>query len=227
MDSTDAGKEMMQYYDERAKEYDLIYRGKGPASLKEDLYLRDVGKIFSLVQRYGAGRIIDIACGTGFWFPEYAKNCADFTFVDQSEKMLEECKKRVISLGYTDKAKFIQMDALNLKFDTKFDSAIIGFLLSHFTEEKENQFFSLLKDVLVNNGTFLVLDSTWTDERKKVRSKEDVQERKLTDGRKFKIYKKYFDEKDLYKMTEKNGFRILDIFFGETFLAFKACFGKR
>ena len=50
---------MMQYYDERAKEYDLIYSGKGPASLKEDLYLRDVEKIFSIVQRYGAGRIID------------------------------------------------------------------------------------------------------------------------------------------------------------------------
>ena len=62
---------------------------------------------------------------------------------------------------------------------------------------------------------------------KKVKSKEDVQERKLTDGRKFIIYKRYFDEKDLYKIAEKNGFRILDIYFGEAFLAFKACFGKR
>ncbi|MDD5622964.1 MAG: class I SAM-dependent methyltransferase [Actinomycetota bacterium] len=227
MDITSVGKEMMQYYDERAKEYDLIYSGKGPASLKKDPYLRDVEKISSIVGGYGDGRIIDIACGTGFWFPKYSKNCVDFTFVDQSKKMLEECKKRVISSGYIDRAKFIQMDVLNLKLDTNFDSAIIGFLLSHFTEGQESRFFSLLKDILADDGTFLVLDSAWTDERKKVKSKEDAQERKLADGRKFKIYKKYFDEKDLYKIAEKNGFKILDIYFGEAFLAFKACFGKR
>ncbi|MFA5015591.1 MAG: class I SAM-dependent methyltransferase, partial [Actinomycetota bacterium] len=202
----------------------LIYSGKGPASLKKDPYLRDVEKISSIVGGYGDGRIIDIACGTGFWFPKYAKNCADFTFVDQSKKMLEECKKRVISLGYRDMAKFIQMNVLDIKLDTKFGSAIIGFLLSHFTEGQESRFFSLLKGILADNGTFLVLDSTWTDKRKKVRSKEDVQERKLTDGRKFIIYKRYFDEKDLYKIAEKNGFRILDSYFGEAFLAFKACF---
>jgi len=141
--------------------------------------------------------------------------------------MLEECKKRVISLGYTNRANFFQMNVLDIEFNTKFDSAIIGFLLSHFTEGQESRFFSLLKDILADDGTFLVLDSAWTDERKKVKSKEDVQERKLTDGRKFIIYKRYFDEKDLYKIAEKNGFRILDIYFGEAFLAFKACFGKR
>lgn len=227
MDKENVGEEMMRYYDERAKEYDLIYSGKGPASLKEDSYLKDVKKISSIVKEYGTGRIIDIACGTGFWFPKYVKNCADFTFVDQSKKMLEECKKRVISLGYRDRAKFIKMNVLDIKLDTKFDSAIIGFLLSHFTEEQERQFFSLLKDILLDNGTFLVLDSTWTDERKKVKSKEDVQERKLTDGRKFKIFKKYFDENDLYKMAGKNGYIILDIYFGEVLLAFKACFGDK
>ncbi len=227
MDSTGVEKEMMQYYDERAKEYDLIYGGKGPASLKTDTYLKDVKKISSIVKEYGAGRIIDIACGTGFWFPKYAKNCADFTFVDQSKKMLGECKKRVISSGYADRSKFFQMDVLDIKLNTKFNSAIIGFLLSHFDERQESRFFSLLKDILADDGTFLVLDSTWTDERKKVKSKEDVQERKLTDGRKFKIYKKYFNEDDLYNMAKNNGYKILDVYFGEAFLAFKACFVKR
>ena len=227
MDKEDVGKEMMQYYDERSKEYDLIYSGKGPASLKQDSYLRDVEKISSTVRGYGVGHIIDIACGTGFWFPRYVKNCTDFTFVDQSKEMLEECKKRIVFLGYIEKAKFIQVNALNLKFNNKFDSAIIGFLLSHFTEGQERKFFSLLKDILADNGTFLVLDSTWTDERKKVRLKEDVQVRKLTDGRKFKIYKKYFDKHDLYKMAGEYGFRILDVYFGEAILAFKACFGDK
>lgn len=217
-------KEMMQYYDERAKEYDLIYSGKGPASLKEDSYFRDVEKVSSIVQRYGNGRIIDIACGTGYWFPKYATNCTDFTFVDQSKEMLEECRKRVISQCYINKAKFVQMNALDLVLDTKFDSAIIGFLLSHFTDKQERRFFSLLKDILSDNGTFLVLDSTWTDERKKVRTKEEIQERKLNDGRQFKIYKKYFDENDVYQMADKNGFRILNMYLGEAFLTFKACF---
>ncbi|MDP3011997.1 MAG: class I SAM-dependent methyltransferase [Candidatus Hydromicrobium sp.] len=217
-------KEMMDYYDERAGEYDEIYIGKGPASLKKDSYFKDVEEVSKLLTGFGKGKIIDIGCGTGFWFPKYATNCTDFTFVDQSKKMLEECKKRVESLGYLNKSKFVQMNALDLVLDTKFDSAIIGFLLSHFTDKQERRFFSLLKGILSDNGTFLVLDSTWTDERKKVRTKEEIQERKLNDGRLFKIYKKYFDENDVYQMADKNGFRILNMYLGEAFLTFKACF---
>ncbi|MFZ3385873.1 MAG: class I SAM-dependent methyltransferase [Candidatus Hydromicrobium sp.] len=217
-------KEMMDYYDERAGEYDEIYIGKGPASLKKDSYFKDVEEVSKLLTGFGKGKIIDIGCGTGFWFPKYAKRYSDFTFLDQSKKMLEECKKRVESLGYLNKSKFVQMNALDLVLDTKFDSAIIGFLLSHFTDKQERRFFSLLKGILSDNGTFLVLDSTWTDERKKVRTKEEIQERKLNDGRLFKIYKKYFDENDVYQMADKNGFRILNMYLGEAFLTFKACF---
>lgn len=215
---------MMDYYDERAGEYDEIYIGKGPASLKKDSYFKDVEEVSKLLTGFGKGKIIDIGCGTGFWFPKYAKRYSDFTFLDQSKKMLEECKKRVESLGYLNKSKFVQMNALDLVLDTKFDSAIIGFLLSHFTDKQERRFFSLLKGILSDNGTFLVLDSTWTDERKKVRTKEEIQERKLNDGRQFKIYKKYFDENDVYQMADKNGFRILNMYLGEAFLTFKACF---
>lgn len=226
LDRESIEKEMMRYYDEVVKEYDLVYSGKGQASLKEQSYLRDIKKVYSIVSEYGEGHSIDIACGTGYWFPVYAENCTDFTFVDRSKNMLEECKRRVKSLGYIDKAKFIRMNALNLNLNTKFDSAIAGFLIGHFTEEQEKRFFQLLKEILVENGTFLILDGTWTDERKKVRSKHGIQVRKLIDGRRFRVYRRYLDENDLSGMAEKYGYRILDIYFGEAFFAFKACFKK-
>lgn len=218
-------KEMMDYYDERAGEYDEIYIGKGPASLKKDSYFKDVEEVSKLLTGFGKGKIIDIGCGTGFWFPKYAKRYSDFTFLDQSKKMLEECKKRVESLGYLNKSKFVQGNVLNVKLE-RYDSALAGFLVSHFTKEQELIFFKHLSSILIKDGTFVIIDSAWNKEREKVRKKEEIQYRKLNDGRIFKVYKKYFKVEDIKKMSSRYKFVIKDIYFGEVFLAFIAGFSK-
>jgi len=60
-------KEMMSYYDERAREYDEIYLGKGPASIPDPIaYKNEVTKISRIVSTFGRGHLIDVGCGTGF-----------------------------------------------------------------------------------------------------------------------------------------------------------------
>lgn len=213
-------QDLSSYYDERAPEYDEIYIGKGPAIPDPMAYKNDVKKIGELASAFGRGHLIDIGCGTGFWLPYYAPNCARITLMDQSEKMLSECKRRVDKLGLKDRCHFVQGDFFQVTFENcLFDSALVGFLLSHLTSEQEQSFGAKLKKILKPNGEFLLIDSAWSSKRQQYRKKEGVQERVLNDGRTFTIYKRYFDKSDIEEMFKRYGFTLQSYYMGDLILA--------
>ena len=90
--------EMLEYYDERAPEYDEIYQGKGPGIPEPAAYTADVEAIKAVCRDFGHGHLIDIGCGTGYWLPYYIGNCQEISLVDQSRRMLSECQKRIKEL---------------------------------------------------------------------------------------------------------------------------------
>lgn len=210
----------MEYYDERASEYDQVYSGKGPAFPNPLSYKRDVLEIQNIASQFGRNRLIDIACGTGFWLPLYSQNCTEITLLDQSEKMLVQSRKRAKNECILEKCNFIQGNFfdVNLKPDS-FDSAIIGFLLSHLDNEFTKRFFSKLNEILCLHSEILIIDSAWSDERQIYREKEGEQHRKLNDGREFTIFKKYFERDEFGLLLKKNGYRIKHEFFGDAFFA--------
>ena len=155
-------REMMSYYDERAEEYDEIYLGKGHTTIDADVYRKDVAKVSEMVSRFGKGHLIDIACGAGFWLPNYARNCNQITFLDQSARMLSKCKDRVEELGLAHLSSLIQGDFLDVNLEaSKYDCALVGFLLSHLTLEQEKTFFRKLEEILKANPQLMFIDSAW------------------------------------------------------------------
>jgi DNA-binding transcriptional MerR regulator len=212
---------MMQYYDERAKEYDEIFEGKGPADYSPQYYALDIQEIGRFMKDFGKGHVIDIACGSSYWLQFYNNKCREFTFLDQSAQMLRECKQKVDQYRIADRSKFIQSDFLEYTFDenARYDCALIGFLLSHFTKTQEEVLFRKLKAILRKGSEILIIDSTWTKIRAKNQNKEDISERQLNDGRSFKIYKRYFDVGDLPALLESHGITVKDSFFGNSFTA--------
>jgi ubiquinone/menaquinone biosynthesis C-methylase UbiE len=215
-------REMLVYYDERAEEYDDVYRGAGPAIQRyADQYRRNTTEVCEIVAGFGYGHLIDIACGTGFWAPHYARNCERFTFVDQSEGMLAECKRRIKGLGLMDVSRFLQGNIFDVARESApYDCAMAGFLLSHFTSEQEDAFFQKLKAVLKPSAQVMIVDSYWSARRQaEGRKKEGEQERTLNDGRAFKIYKKYFDESDIERMLARHQFTCKSLHIGDTFIA--------
>jgi hypothetical protein len=51
--------------------------------------------------------------------------------------------------------------------------------------------------MLDTGGRFLILDSAFSPERARFNAKTERQERRLNDGTRFEIYKRYLDQQDI------------------------------
>jgi ubiquinone/menaquinone biosynthesis C-methylase UbiE len=221
-------RSMMRYYDERAPEYEDAYvLGTGTASIPDpQVFRREAVLLAGIVERFARGRLVDLACGTGFWLPHYAPRCSQITLIDQAPRMLDECRRKIATLDAPDRVAIVQDDVLEHPFpQDAFDSALIGFLISHLTEEQELTLFERVRHMLDAKGRFLILESAWSPERARVNVKVERQHRRLNDGSGFEIYKRYLDRQDVDDWTTRYGVVTSVEFFGTAFVAVSGQFG--
>lgn len=213
---------MLRYYDERAAEYEDAYKhGTGTSSISDpSVFQRESLDLSEVVSRFGQGRVLDLACGTAYWLQFYAGNCSTVTLFDQSSRMLDECRKKIDRLGLGGRATLQRGDVLTHQWDQNtHDCAIVGFLLSHLTEEQEARLFDTLRSTLEPTGRFLILDSAWTPLRAQFNAKAERQERRLNDGTALDIYKRYFDREELSSWSVKHRVSVDIEYFGDAFFA--------
>lgn len=196
---------MYRYYDERAAEYDESYAGGGLASIQDpEAYREEVRWIAALLPAHIAGNHIDLACGTGFWMPYYHAKCSQITLIDQSDQMRRQCSLRAERLGIGDRTQIIRGDVFDYPFlNSRYDSALIGLLISHLSDAEESRLFEILRRILRPNAKFVIIDSAWNDERAATRSRTGLQKRRLNDGREFELYKRYFTKEDFKDMARE------------------------
>lgn len=200
----DLRRSMLRYYDERASEYEDAYViGTGTASIPDpDVFRREAVLLASIVERCAHGRIVDLACGTGYWLPYYASRGSSLTLIDQSPRMLDQCRKKVAALGAADRASVIEADVFDHRLDERaYDSALIAI-----------------------GGRFLILESAYSVERARFNARIERQERRLNDGTRFDIYKRYIDRDDLARWTASYGVVLSIEHFGTAFVAVSGCF---
>src|SRR5688572_30828378 len=128
---------MLAYYDQRAPEYEEAFTlGTGTSSIQNpDVFKADGRLLPGIVRRSVRGRVMDLACGTAFWLPEYASECSHITLFDQSDRMLMEARAKVDRLGIAVRCVFVRSDLFEYAFEPDaYDTALVGFLLSHLTE---------------------------------------------------------------------------------------------
>ena len=222
-------RRMLDYYDERAPDYEEAYTlGTGTASIADPaVFTREIPQLFDVVRRFGQGRFLDLACGTGYWLPHYADTCSSITLFDQSSKMLAEARLKTDRRGITDRCVFRCGDFLDSAFEpAAYDRVLMGFFLSHLTGEQEPTLFESLRRMLSGDGRFLILDSAWTAERAKFNEKEERQQRRVNSGATFEVYKRYCDRADIAGWTATYGVTLEIEHFGTAFYAVSGTFAR-
>ena len=115
-------KALKRYYAERASSYEQIYQRPERQSDLELLrrYLQHI---------FRGQRVIDVACGTGFFTAQYAPTANTVMGIDSSNEALAIARAKNI-----DKAAFVQGDAYQLGgVGQRFDAAFFSWDFSFHT----------------------------------------------------------------------------------------------
>jgi ubiquinone/menaquinone biosynthesis C-methylase UbiE len=190
---TAAGGAMRDYYDRRAAEYDSWWLGTGLfASRSRPGWDEEREELLRVVGELSPGRVLDVACGTGFLTVALA---GEVTALDQSPQMVEITRSRV------PRARVVQGEAIPLPFDDgAFDRVFTSHFYGHLQPDERAAF---LDEAFRVAGELVVVDSALRPGG----AAEDWQERVLEDGSSTPVYKRWFTPDSL--LDELGGGEVL------------------
>jgi demethylmenaquinone methyltransferase/2-methoxy-6-polyprenyl-1,4-benzoquinol methylase len=201
--------EMVAYYAARAPEYDEWY-------LRSDRYVHteiadgawkaDLDRAARWLDGIPmAGEIVELAAGTGWWSPHLARK-GRLSVCDISPEMLELARSRLGGLRLA--VRFELRDAWT-EPDRQVSGLFTGFWLSHVSRERLPDFLSLANRWLKPGGVFAFMDSRRDHASGAVDHQppaDDVQLRRLNDGRTFRVRKVYYSPSELEAALLSAGF---------------------
>jgi ubiquinone/menaquinone biosynthesis C-methylase UbiE len=182
-----------EYYDRRAPEYDDWYLGLGGfAERNRPGWDDDLAGLTEAIGRLPPARTLDVACGTGFLTRHLA---GELVGLDASGAMLSIAEERAPW------ADFVEGDALSLPFpDASFDRLFTAHFYGHLEEAERLRFLTEARRVA---RELVVVDAALRDDVEP----EELQERVLSDGSRWTVYKRFFTVADL--SAELGGGRVL------------------
>ena len=203
-----------EYYSARAPEFEQIYTRDDPVRKRE------IETISSLIEReLKDKRVLEIACGTGFW-TQFATRSADYVVAtDFSESMLEIARSK---MALVDRVSFRNCDALILdQIDGKFNAGMANFFLSHVPKSRLKEFLTGFHNRLEKEATVIMVDNVFVpslggDLIRKSGSEDSFKLRELANCSRYEIVKNYFTEEQLLDILEPFA-RDISIMFGECF----------
>jgi SAM-dependent methyltransferase len=168
----DYHEHMRQYYDRLAFEYE-----EHEAFREEPA--EDLPGLLHAISLLPPARVLDVACGTGLLTRHLG---SEVTGLDQSEAMLEAARRRVPW------AEFVRGDAFRMPFaDHSFDRVFASFFYGLLPLEDRGRFLDEARRV----GSEVILVEP-TPEWVPSGRTEGWEERGLSDGSRYEIYRRYF-----------------------------------
>ena len=185
--------DLKAYYAKRAAEYDQIYQKTQRKSELSDLQQK-------LKVYFDQARVLEVACGTGYWTQFYAAAASSVDAVDVNSEVLTIAENRQIDANIQWLlADFMQLNPL---VSPKYDAAFIGFYLSHLLKIDRISFFQQLHRFLQPGAKVLMIDNCFVKgESTPINRIDDdrnqYQMRTLNSGEQFEIVKNFPSQTEL------------------------------
>jgi len=208
--------DLVEYYRERAEEYDEIYEWRDPHRQEEQLLLREAIK-----ESLEGRRVLEVACGTGYWTRILSQTAESIMATDLGQEVMELAKKKKYACPVT----FRKEDAYNLSFSNgSYDGGFSFSWFSHIPRKRVDSFLKGFHRVLKAGSKVFMADNAYIPGVRgkliKLASSEDTyKKRTLKDGREFTIIKNYYSADELKTIFNRhvNGFDLDNIFHGNCF----------
>jgi 2-polyprenyl-3-methyl-5-hydroxy-6-metoxy-1,4-benzoquinol methylase len=175
------------YYRRRAGEYDATAYGDVVAARAR------IARLVAEMQP--TGTVLEIACGTGLWTEALADAAKTLTALDAAPEALTIARDRVRS----DNVRFEVADVFSWTTEARFDVIFFSAWLSHVPMSRFEQFWQLLRGLLAHGGRVLFVDEPVEirDKESYVPGGDEIVERELQDGSRYRIVKNFVDPEQL------------------------------
>ena len=178
---------MLDYYARRAAEYERIYA--------KPERQHDLRAIEAWLPMQFAGRdVLEIACGTGWWTPHGARDCASWLATDLSDETMTMARGKPLPAG---RVRFVRADAYALHdIDGTFDAAFAGFWWSHVPLARLPSWLAALHAKLQPGASVVFIDNRYVDGSSSPITRTDAegntyQQRRLDDGSTHEVLKNF------------------------------------
>lgn len=178
---------MESYYARRAAEYEKIYdkpeRQADLARLRNDIPALFKGE-----------RVLEIACGTGYWTPLIAQQAKSVLAVDYNEETLAIARSKKYPEG---NVRFERADAYALPdWPEQFSACYAGFWWSHVPLARLDAFLNGLQARLKPGARVAFMDNRYAEGSSTAISRKDpqgntYQRRRLADGSSHEVLKNF------------------------------------
>jgi 2-polyprenyl-3-methyl-5-hydroxy-6-metoxy-1,4-benzoquinol methylase len=202
-------QEQIQYYRERATEYDQWFFRQGRYDRGEQhrqQWLAEISEVETALQAIKpAGDILELACGTGLWTRHLASWATHLTAVDAAPEVIALNQQRLSSTASIP-IDYIVADLFNWQPHQQFDVIFFGFWLSHVPREKFADFWQMVRAALKPQGRVFFVDSLLnqasTAQNHLALHRQGYSERSLNDGRTYRVVKVFYEPTQLQSLLE-------------------------
>jgi demethylmenaquinone methyltransferase/2-methoxy-6-polyprenyl-1,4-benzoquinol methylase len=190
--------EQLQYYRERAREYDQWFfregrYDRGPEH--RDQWFGELAVVeAALAAALPQGHILELACGTGLWTRRLAGAGRRIMAVDAAPEAIALNRERLAlhSVEYVEADLFSWVPSAGA-----FDMVFFAFWLSHVPQAKFDAFWDIVKTALKPDGVAFFVDSLLDQASTAVDhdalDTSGVVQRRLNDGRTFRVVKQFYE----------------------------------
>ncbi len=186
------------YYDQRAAEYESIYQRGDPIRQAEQSGIAETCRT-----AFRCRRVLEVACGTGYWTAAYADVASCVLAFDTSLSALEIARAKDMPAG---RVRFLEADAWRLEeVEGCFNAGLAAFWASHLPRRNLSAWLDAFHARLEPGASVVLVDNVFFpgiggDLVVREGCDDTFKRRRLADGTEHEVVKNYLSEPELRRL---------------------------